>query len=163
MAKKKLPVTQAVRALKGAKVTFEGHLYDYEERGGAAAGARELGVDEYIVIKTLVFQDEQKNLLVVLMHGNRQVSTKNLARHLGAKTIEPCSAEVAQRNTGYVFGGTSPFGLKKRLPIYVERTILDLPLIYINGGKQGFLVSLCPCEMEKALIFETISVAIESK
>ena len=163
MAKNKLPVTQAIRALKKAKVNFEGHLYDYEEKGGALASARELGVDEYTVIKTLVFEDDSKKLLIVLMHGNRQVSTKNLARQLGVKSVTPCSAEVAQRNTGYKFGGTSPFGLRRPLPIYIEKSILELPKIFINGGKQGFLVSLSPADITKALDYVVVSVAIDSK
>lgn len=140
----KVPTTNAVRQLRTHKVDFQAHLYKYEARGGTAVSARELGVPEDHVIKTLVFEDDQKKPLIVLMPGDCEVSTKNLARHLGVKMIQPCKPEVAQKHSGYMVGGTSPFGTKKQMPIYVERKILDLDRIYINGGKRGFLVSLNP-------------------
>jgi Cys-tRNA(Pro) deacylase len=144
MGKDKTPVTPAVRLLRERRIPFTCHPYGYEERGGTAVSARELGVDEYCVIKTLVMEDEGKRAFLVLMHGNRQVSTRELARLIGAKSVQPCSPETAQKQTGYLVGGTSPFGTRHPLPIYMEETILDLPGIYINGGKRGFLVGLAP-------------------
>lgn len=144
MSKEQYPITTAIRALRAAKISFEPHLYPYEERGGTESSARALGVDEHLVIKTLIMQDEQKRPLIVLMHGDAEVSTKNLARHLGVKTIAPCTAEVADRHSGYQVGGTSPFGTRKSMPVYAQTTILELPLIYINGGKRGFLVAVEP-------------------
>ena len=146
MSKPQFPVTTAIRALRAAKIEFQPQLYDYEERGGTAASARALGVDEHSVIKTLIMEDESKRPLVVLMHGDCEVSTKNLARHLGVKTVSPCAPQTADRHSGYQVGGTSPFGTKKRMPVYAQATIVDLPLIYINGGKRGFLVALDPKE-----------------
>ena len=130
------PVTPAVRLLRERGVEFEPHLYDYEERGGTRHSAESLGVAEHAVVKTLVMETEQRKPLIVLMHGDREVSTKQLARHLGVKTVSPCAPAVAQRHTGYVVGGTSPFGTKARLPVYAERTIFELPRVYINGGKR---------------------------
>ena len=130
----------AVHFLKQHRVPFTEHEYRYEERGGTAVSSRELGVDEHIVIKTLVMEDERKQPLIVLMHGDREVSTKNLARQIGVKTVTPCAPEVAQKHTGYLVGGTSPFGTRKSLPVYLERSIADLDRIYINGGARGFLV-----------------------
>lgn len=144
MAKDKTPVTQAVRQLRQENVAFSVHLYAYEERGGTAVSARELGVDEHAVIKTLVMQDEVGNPLIVLMHGDCEVSTKELARLINVKTIAPCNPEVASRHTGYLVGGTSPFGTRRTLPVYMEETINTLPKIYLNGGKRGFLVGLTP-------------------
>lgn len=144
MAKETTPVTPAVRFLKQQGVSFVPRSYRYEERGGTTVASRELGVDEYAVIKTLVMEDDGKNPLIVLMHGNRQVSTRALARFLNAKTVHPCDPAAAQKHTGYQVGGTSPFGTRKSLPVYVEETILDLPSIYINGGKRGFLVAITP-------------------
>jgi Cys-tRNA(Pro) deacylase len=138
------PVTQAVRALRAAKVVFSPHLYDYLERGGTQHSAASLGVDEHSVIKTIVFEDEARQPLICLQHGDREVSTKNLARIRGCKSITPCSPEAAHKHTGYVVGGTSPFGTRKSLPVYLERSICDLPLIYINGGRRGFLVGIAP-------------------
>lgn len=161
MSRQKAPVTAAVRALRAAGVEFSDHLYEYEEKGGTAVSARELGVDEHSVVKTLVMEDESRNPLIVLMHGDRQVSTKELARVVGVKTIQPCSPETAHRHTGYLVGGTSPFGTRRPLPIYMERTILDLPRIYINGGKRGYLVGVAPAEVRRLLAPTLVSVAID--
>ncbi len=136
--------TPATQFLKRRAVRFGEHPYDYVEHGGTAESARQLGVDEHAVVKTLVMQDEAARPLVVLMHGDRRVSTKNLARQAGRKSIEPCAPEVAQRHTGYLVGGTSPFGMRKALPVYVEASILALPGVWINGGRRGFLVSIEP-------------------
>ena len=151
MAKAKLPVTAAVRVLREAGVDYGEHPYQYEERGGTAVSARELGVDEHAVIKTLIMEDERKNPLVVLMHGDMQVSTKELARAVGAKSVAPCARETAQRHTGYFVGGTSPFGTRRRMPVYLEESALDLPLVYVNGGSRGFLVSMEPSELVRVL------------
>jgi Cys-tRNA(Pro) deacylase len=161
VSRQKAPVTAAVRALRAAGVEFSDHLYEYEEKGGTAVSARELGVDEHSVVKTLVMEDESRNPLIVLMHGDRQVSTKELARVVGVKTIQPCSPETAHRHTGYLVGGTSPFGTRRPLPIYMERTILDLPRIYINGGKRGYLVGVAPAEVRRLLAPTLVSVAID--
>jgi Cys-tRNA(Pro) deacylase len=136
--------TPATEWLKAHTVTFTEHVYDYVEHGGTAESSRQLGVDEHHVVKTLVMQDDQHKGLVVLMHGDCKVSTKNLARQTGVKKIEPCPPEVAQRHSGYMVGGTSPFGLRKPMPVYVERSVLALPKIYINGGRRGFLVGIDP-------------------
>ena len=144
MAKDKTPMTPAIRLLKQAKIDFTPRLYVYEERGGSAVSARELGVDEHQVIKTLVMEDEQRKPLIILMHGDREVSTKELARTLGVKTILPCSPDSALKQTGYQIGGTSPFATRKAIPVYMETTIATLPRIYINGGKRGFLVGMSP-------------------
>jgi Cys-tRNA(Pro) deacylase len=160
MAKDKTPVTPATRLLKQAGIDFRPHLYDYEERGGTAVSARELGVVEHAVIKTLVMEDEHQNPLVILMHGDREVSTKELARVLGVKTINPCTPETALKHTGYQVGGTSPFATRKTLPVYMESTIASLPLIYINGGKRGFLVSLSAKDVIHLLHPEMVEVAI---
>jgi len=140
----KTPVTAAVRMLRQHKVSFTDHLYDYEEKGGTAVSSRELGVDEHAVIKTLVMEDDSKRPLIVLMHGDREVSTKNLARHIGVKTVSPCSPETANRHSGYMVGGTSPFGTRKAMPVYMQDSILALPRIYINGGKRGYLIGMEP-------------------
>lgn len=161
MAKDKTPVSPAVRMLRDHRVAFTDHLYDYEERGGTAVSARELGVDEHAVVKTLVMEDDAKRPLVVLMHGDRKVSTKELARTIGVKTILPCNPETANRHSGYMVGGTSPFGTRKPMPVYMERTILDLPRIYINGGKRGYLVGIDPAEAVRVLKPVLVSVAIE--
>jgi len=147
----KAPMTPAVRALRKAGVAFTEHPYKYVEHGGTASFAREFGVDEHAVIKTLIMEDDMKKPLVVLMHGDREVSTKELARALGVKTVQPCAPETAERHSGYMVGGTSPFGLRKPIPIYVEETILKLSRIYINGGKRGFLVGLDPNELARVL------------
>jgi len=161
MAKEnKAPVTAAVRALRAAQVPFSDHLYAYEEKGGTAVSSRELGVDEHAVVKTLIMEDEEKNPVVVLMHGDRQVSTKELARVLGVKTISPCTPDTAQKHTGYLVGGTSPFGTRRRMPVCLEETILDLPRIYINGGKRGYLVGIDPRDVVKLLNPTLVRVGI---
>ena len=149
--KDKHPVTNAVRMLRDHSVDFTHHPYEYEERGGTAVSAREIGVDEHAVIKTLVMEDDAKRPLVVLMHGDREVSTKNLARQLGVKTISPCDPVTADRHSGYQVGGTSPFGTRRTMPVYVQRTILDVPRIYINGGKRGYLVGMSPQDLVRVL------------
>jgi Cys-tRNA(Pro) deacylase len=136
--------TPATQWLRRHAVTFGEHPYDYVEHGGTAESARQLGVDEHSVVKTLVMEDEHAKPLIVLMHGDRSVSTKNLARQIGAKRVEPCKPEVANRHSGFLVGGTSPFGTRKAMPVYVERSVLDLASIYINGGRRGYLVSLAP-------------------
>lgn len=136
--------TPATQLLKRRAVVYTEHLYDYVENGGTAESARQLGVDEHHVVKTLVMEDDRAQPLVVLMHGDLQVSTKNLARQIGVKKVQNCKPEVAQRHSGYLVGGTSPFGTKKAMPIYVEATVLELQLIYINGGQRGYLVSIDP-------------------
>lgn len=141
----------AVRALRAAKVEFEPHLYVWEPHGGTAASAAALGVDEHQVIKTLIFEDDARKPLCILMHGDREVSTKNLARAIGVKTCGPCTPEVADRHSGYQVGGTSPFGLRRAMPIYAQATIADLPRIYINGGARGFLVELATTELIRVL------------
>lgn len=160
MGHDKTPMTPAVRALRLAGVAFTEHPYTYVERGGTLAFAAEFGVDEHIVIKTLIMEDEAKRPLVVLMHGDREVSTKELARTLGVKSVRPCPPETAERHSGYMVGGTSPLGLRKPMPIYVEETILDLPGIYINGGKRGFLVGLDPKDLARVLKPVPVRVAI---
>lgn len=136
--------TPATQMLKAHKVAFTEHPYAYVEHGGTAESARKLGLDEHCVIKTLVMQDQDAKPLIVLMHGDCTVSTKNLARQIGAKSVEPCKPEVANRHSGYLVGGTSPFGTRKQMPVYIEQSILDLPRIAINGGRRGFLVQLDP-------------------
>lgn len=154
------PVTPAVRLLRDKKVKFEPHLYDYVERGGTSHSAEALGVDEHAVVKTLVMEAEGKRPFIVLMHGDREVSTKNLARYMGVKAVHPCDFAEAQRHTGYLVGGTSPFGTRTHLHVYAERTIFDLPTIYINGGKRGFLVSIDPRALKEVLHAEEVEVAI---
>ncbi|MGB2818559.1 MAG: Cys-tRNA(Pro) deacylase [Burkholderiaceae bacterium] len=136
--------TPATQMLRDNGVEFTEHVYEYVEHGGTAVSAQALGVDEHTVVKTLVMEDERGAPLVVLMHGDRTVSTKNLARQTGRKKVEPCRPDVAQRHSGYLVGGTSPFGTRKRMPVYVERTVLDLPRIYVNGGRRGYLVGIAP-------------------
>lgn len=138
------PETPATRFLKQHRVAFSTHLYDYEPHGGTALSAQALNLPEHSIVKTLLMEDENAAPLVVLMHGDRKVSTKELARQVGAKRIEACKPEVANRHSGYLIGGTSPFGTRKTMPLYMEKTILDLPLVYINGGRRGFLVGLHP-------------------
>ncbi|MBA2355868.1 MAG: aminoacyl-tRNA deacylase [Acidobacteria bacterium] len=155
-----MSATTAIRALRAAGVAFDEHPYRYEERGGTRVSARELDVDEHLVIKTLVLQDAHRRLLLMLIHGDREVSLKALARQIGVRRIDPCEAVVAQRATGYRFGGTSPFGTRQRLPTYVERTVLALPRIYVNGGARGLLVSLPPAALTTALGAVTVEVGI---
>ena len=159
MSKEKFPMTPAIRLLRENNSAFTGHLYPYEEHGGTAHSAQYLGVDEHSVIKTLIMEDDRKQPLIVLMHGNRSVSTKQLARQIGAKQVEPCAVEVAQRHSGYLVGGTSPFGTRKKMPVYMERTVLDLPLIYINGGRRGFLVGIHPHDLLRVLQPRLVQVA----
>lgn len=151
MARKKTPVTPAIRALRAAEVEFSDHSYRYEQGGGTRVSARELAVDEHAVIKTLIMQNENEEALIVLMHGDREVSTKALARAIGAKIVRPCDPTRANANSGYQVGGTSPFGTRKAMPVYCETSILQLPLIYINGGARGYLVSLDPKELVRVL------------
>lgn len=153
-------MTPAIRVLRNEKVKFEDFTYAYEEKGGTAVSSRELGVDEHCMVKTLVMEDENKNPIIVLMHGDRQVSTKKLARLIGVKSISPCSPETANKHTGYLVGGTSPFGTRRTMPVYMEQTIMELPKIYINGGKRGFLVSLEPQDVMRILKPTLVQVGI---
>ncbi|PLY44042.1 Cys-tRNA(Pro) deacylase [Janthinobacterium sp. ROICE36] len=162
MAKKEhISETQATQMLRKHQVSFEEHPYPYEEHGGTSVSARELGVPEHAVIKTLVMQDEAARPMIVLMHGDCKVSTKNLARGIGCKSVEPCKPEVAQRHSGYMIGGTSPFGTRKAMPVYVEASILELPRIYINGGRRGFLVSLAPQVLLDLLNAKPVQCALQ--
>lgn len=158
--KGKIPSTPAVLALRAAKVEFTPHFYDYQEHGGTAVSSRELGVDEHHVVKTLVMEDEAADPFIVLMHGDMKVSTRELARTMGAKRVAPCAPDAAQRHSGYRVGGTSPFGTRKRLPVYMEKSILDLPRIYINGGSRGFLVGMAPQAIVDLLRPVLVEVAI---
>jgi len=151
VSKDKQPVTSAVRMLREHGVAFTDHPYPYEERGGTAVSARELGVDEHAVVKTLIMEDDAKHPMVVLMHGDREVSTKNLARALGVKSIAPCAPAVADRHSGYQVGGTSPFGTRRKMPVYMQRTIADLSYVYINGGRRGYLVGMTPADLARVL------------
>ncbi len=153
--------TPATAFLKKHGVAFTEHPYEYVERGGTKASSDALGVDEHSVVKTLVMEDEAKKPLVVLMHGDREVSTKNLARQTSRKRIEPCKPDVAERHSGYQVGGTSPFGLRKAMPVFVEETILALERIYINGGRRGFLVGIDPRELVRTLGAKRVKVALE--
>lgn len=160
MGKADYPVTPAVRVLREKKISFEPHVYDYKEHGGTRHSALSLGVDEHSVIKTIVMETEGREPLIVLMHGDREISTRELARQIGVKTVAPCDPSVAQKHTAYLVGGTSPFGTRKQLPVYAERTIFDLPEIYINGGKRGFLVSISPADLRTVLTVREVEVAI---
>jgi len=160
MSGERMPSTPAVLALRAAKVEFTPHFYTYEENGGTAVSSRELAVDEHAVVKTLVMADDQGAPLMVLMHGDRKVSTKALARVIGVKAVTPCAPDVAQRHSGYRVGGTSPFGTRKKMPVYVERSVLDLPAIYINGGSRGFLVRIAPAVLINVLGAQPVTVAI---
>jgi Cys-tRNA(Pro) deacylase len=147
MGKEKQPVTQAIRILRSHKVAFEGHPYAYESGGGTRQFATLFGVAEHEVIKTLVMEDENKKPFIVLMHGDQEVSTKALARELGVKSVLPCDPKVADRHSGYQVGGTSPFGTRRVMPIYCEKSIVELPRIYINGGKRGYIISMATADM----------------
>ena len=160
MDKTDYPVTPAVRLLRERRIAFEPHLYDYKERGGTAHSALELQVPEHAVIKTLVMENDKREALIVLMHGDLEVSTKTLARTLGVKGITVCDPAVAQKHTGYIVGGTSPFGTRSIIQTYVERTIFDLPRIYINGGKRGFLVSIDPAALRTLVPVVEVEAAI---
>ena len=161
MAKPKTPVTPAIRLLRQKQVSFVGHCYPYQDHGGTATCARELQVEEHAVIKTLIMEDEQKRPLVVLMHGDRQVSTKQLARAIGVKQVVPCTPDTAKKHTGYQVGGTSPLGTRKKLPVYMEQSILELTVIYLNGGKRGFLVEISPQEVQRLLNSQMVEVATD--
>jgi Cys-tRNA(Pro) deacylase len=162
MAKKDKHVseTPATQWLKTHRVVFTEHVYDYVDKGGTAESARQLGRPEHEVIKTLVMQDERADPLIVLMHGDKQVSTKNLARAIGAKSVEPCKPEVAQRHSGFLVGGTSPFGIRKAMPVYVEASVLDLASILINGGRRGYLVGIAPAVLVQLLEATPVSCAL---
>ena len=152
--------TPATQFLRRHGIAFSEHVYDYVEHGGTAESARQLGVPEAEVVKTLVMQDEHARPLIVLMHGDRQVSTKNLARQIGAKAVEPCRPDVAQRHSGYLVGGTSPFGTRKAMPVYVEATVLALPRICINGGRRGYLVGIAPAVLTETLAARPVNCAL---
>ncbi len=156
----KAPSTHATRLLRQAGVAYTEHLYRNEEHGGTAVSARELGVPEHAVIKTLVMEDEKGAPLIILMHGDREVSTRELARQVGAKAIHPCKPEVANRHSGYLVGGTSPLGTKKALPVYAEASLFELERIYLNGGSRGFLVGLAPGELERVLSIQRVQAAV---
>ncbi|MBN1105824.1 MAG: aminoacyl-tRNA deacylase [Deltaproteobacteria bacterium] len=160
MAKEKHPITQAIRALKEHGASYVLRPYPYQEKGGTPVAARELGVEEHEVIKTLVMEDEAGNPFLILMHGDREVSTKNMARFLAVKNVRPCDPETANRHTGYVVGGISPFGTRKRLRIYVEASILDLPRIFINAGRRGLLAKMSPGELARVLKPLPVNVAV---
>lgn len=160
MKSENAPETPATRFLRQHRMAFSTHLYAYEEHGGTRVSARELNVDEHAVVKTLIMEDESHKPLIVLMHGDRKVSTKELARQIGCKKVEPCLPEVANRHSGFLVGGTSPFGTKKAMPIFIEKSILDLPLIYINGGRRGFLVGVHPHDMLQVLPAQVVQVAL---
>ena len=155
----KHPVTQAIRVLRQHAVAFVPHLYAWEPRGGTRASSEALSIDEHAVIKTLIFEDERRHPLCVLMHGDREVSAKGLARHLGVKGVAPCASEVADRHSGYQVGGTSPFGLRRPMPVYCERSITELPRLWINGGARGFLVELAPADLVRVLAPTLVDVA----
>ncbi len=161
MTRNEVPATNAVRFLREHGVEFIPRLYTYEEHGGTGRASAELGVDEHAVIKTLVFQTDSRKPLIVLMHGDKEVSARQLARLLGVKTVSPCDVQTAQRLTGYTVGGISPFGIRTRLPVYVEETIFTLPRILINGGKRGFLVEIVPSEIDRTLAPDRVAVGIQ--
>lgn len=156
----KAPSTPATRLLKQAGLLYTEHLYRYEDRGGTAVSARELGLSEHAVVKTLVMEDEKGAPLIILMHGDREVSTKELARQIGAKAVQPCKPEVAQRHSGYQVGGTSPLGTKKAMAIHAEASIFELDRIYLNGGSRGFLVGLDPRDLDRVLSITRVTVAL---
>lgn len=162
MAKKDKHVseTPATQLLRAAGVAFSEHVYDYVEHGGTEESSRQLGVPEHEVVKTLVMQNERAEPLIVLMHGDKQVSTKNLARAIGAKSVEPCKPEVAQRHSGYLVGGTSPFGTRKAMPVYVEASVMALPKILINGGRRGYLVGIAPSVLSSVLAAVPVNCAL---
>jgi Cys-tRNA(Pro) deacylase len=160
MAQKDYPKTNAIRCLLDHGIAFEVCPYRYEERGGTRVSSRELGVDEHVVVKTLIMETDAKEPLIVLMHGDCEVSTRQLARFLNVKSVNPCDPKIAQRHSGYLVGGTSPFGTKRRMPVYCEASILDLDRIYINGGARGLLVRIDPKDIPKALDITPVQVAI---
>ena len=160
MIETKYPMTQAIRVLKDHGVPFTIHSYKFEEHGGTEAAARELQVGEHGVIKTLVMETDTRDPFIILMHGDKEVSTKNMARFLGVKAVTPCSPDIVSKHTGYMVGGTSPFGTRKRLKIYMEKTITDLPVIYINAGKRGLLAEITPADLAKILNPIPVEVAL---
>ncbi|MCX5806083.1 MAG: Cys-tRNA(Pro) deacylase [Proteobacteria bacterium] len=160
MNKDKNPVTTAIRVLRDNGVAFTEHTYKYVDRGGTAESSKQLGLNEQSLVKTLIMEDELKKPLIVLMHGDREVSTKELARIIGVKRIIPCTPDTAQKHSGYMVGGTSPFGVRKLMPVYIEETIMDLPKIYINGGKRGYLVGIDPKDLMRVLSPILVKVAI---
>ena len=160
MPKDDYPVTPAIRILREKKISFIPYIFKYEEHGGTSFTAEMIGVPENLVVKTLVMETDQKKPLIILMHGDREVSTKQMARIIGVKQVTPCDASTAQRYTGYQFGGTSPFGTRRQLPVYAEKTILDLQKIYINGGKRGFIIEITPHDLCFALEITEIEAAI---
>lgn len=159
----KAPSTSATRLLKELKIPYTEHLYAYVDHGGTEVAARGVGADEHAVIKTLIMEDEAAKPLVVLMHGDREVSTKALARQIGCKAVHICKPEVANRHSGYLVGGTSPLGTRKAMPVYVERTILGLPLLYLNGGSRGFLVGISPADLGRALKLVPVEAASQGE
>ncbi len=159
-SKSKAPVTPATRLLRAAAVSYEECLYDYVEHGGTAVSAQALGVDEHAVVKTLVMEDDSGNPLLVLMHGDRSVSTKNLARLLGVKQVKPCAPEVAEKHSGYRVGGTSPFGTRRKMPVYIQESVLALDRMYVNGGHRGFLVGISPADLVRVLQPTPVDVAV---
>ncbi len=161
MSKEKFPVTQAIRVLRDNKAEFEPHLYDYVEKGGTKHSSEALGADIHTVIKTIILEDETRTPIVVLMHGDKDISLKKLARDINAKTLKPCEPDTANKHTGYLVGGTSPFGTKRVMKVYMEKTIADLPRIYINGGKRGFLVNIATADMVRILKPFEVEVAID--
>ncbi len=162
MSKLDIPVTPAVRHLRYKKINFVPHFYKYEEHGGTKVASATLNIPEHNTIKTIVMETDTKQPLIVLMHGDREISTKNFARLLGVKHIAPCDERTAEKHTGYIFGGTSPFGTRKQIPVYVEKSIFDLDKIYVNGGKKGFLVEITPTDLETALPIIKVEVGIKS-
>ena len=155
------PSTAATRLLRDERVRYTEHFYRYEEHGGTEVSARELGVDEHAVVKTLVLEDDAGAPLIVLMHGDREVSLKALARQVGKRAVSVCRPEVAQRHSGYLVGGTSPFGTRKELPVHVEKSVLELPVMYVNGGSRGFLVGIAPADLVRVLAPTVVEVGIE--
>ena len=154
------PSTPATRLLKAQGVPYTEHFYDFEEHGGTRVAATSLGVSEHAVVKTLIMEDDERQPLVVLMHGDLEVSTKQLARVIGCRTVSPCKPDTANRHTGYVVGGISPFGTRKPMRVYVEQSILDLPVIYINGGSRGFLLGVAPADIVRVLSPTAVRVGI---
>lgn len=159
VSKERFPVTNAIRVLREHGVAWTDHPYEYEERGGTEVSARELGVSEHEVVKTLVMEDDRKQPMIVLMHGDREVSTKALARHLGVKTVSPCAPAVADRHSGYQVGGTSPFGTKRAMPVYMQSSIAQLSRVYVNGGRRGYLVGLAPADVVRVLKPALVDIA----
>jgi len=155
-----IPVTTAIRALRAGKADYEPFVYAYADHGGTSRAASELGIDEHMTVKTIVLETDAKKPLIVLMHGDREISTKQMARVLGVKSVAPCAPDTATRHTGYPVGGTSPFGTRKALPVYAEATLFDLPHLYINGGRRGLLVKIAPTVLDRLLHPQRVNVAV---